>query len=131
MTETGVLTLLTHADHTAGGPRLRSAGRATPSVALAVVDPVGRPLPPGEIGEVVTRSRVMTGYWKKPEQTAQTLRDGWLHTGDVGHLDEDGYLYIVDRLKDMIVTGGQNVYSAEVEGDAPLRGVGTRQRPRP
>ncbi|MFF8955416.1 long-chain fatty acid--CoA ligase [Streptomyces sp. NPDC014894] len=115
MTETGVLTMLTHEDHLAGGPRLRSAGRATPTTELAVVDPAGRPLPPGEIGEIVTRNRLMTGYWNKPEQTARALDDGWTHTGDAGRLDRDGYLYIVDRLKDMIVTGGENVYSAEVE----------------
>ncbi|MEU5397891.1 long-chain fatty acid--CoA ligase [Streptomyces sp. NPDC005963] len=115
MTETGVLTMLTHQDHIEGGPRLRSVGRATPTVELAVMDPRGNPLPPETIGEVVTRNRIMTGYWNKPEQTAETLRNGWLHTGDAGYLDQNGYLYIVDRLKDMIITGGENVYSAEVE----------------
>ncbi|MFE7243007.1 long-chain fatty acid--CoA ligase [Streptomyces sp. NPDC057580] len=115
-TETGVLTMLVPADHVAGGPRLRSVGRATPSVEIAVVSPGGRELPPGVVGEIVTRGEhVMCGYWGKPEQTAQAMRDGWMHTGDAGYLDEDGYLYIVDRLKDMIITGGENVYSAEVE----------------
>ncbi|MGW4206166.1 AMP-binding protein, partial [Streptomyces sp. NPDC004726] len=116
LTETGVLTMLAHEDHVRGGPRLRSAGRATPSVELAVMGPDGGVLQPGEVGEVVTRGgHVMAGYWGKPEQTAEVLRDGWLHTGDGGYLDEEGYLYIVDRLKDMIITGGENVYSAEVE----------------
>ncbi|MGW4205944.1 AMP-binding protein, partial [Streptomyces sp. NPDC004726] len=116
MTETGVLTMLVHEDHLAGGPRLRSVGRSTPSVEVSVVGPDGGVLEPGEVGEVVTRGgHVMAGYWGKPEQTAEVLRDGWLHTGDGGYLDEEGYLYIVDRLKDMIITGGENVYSAEVE----------------
>lgn len=73
-------------------------------------------LPPGETGEVVCRGgQVMKGYWKLPEATAQALRGGWLHTGDAGDMNEDGYLYIVDRIKDMIVSGGENIYSAEVE----------------
>ncbi|MFB7999308.1 long-chain-fatty-acid--CoA ligase [Streptomyces sp. NPDC056002] len=116
MTETCVLTSLNHEDHVRGGARLRSAGRATPAIELAVVGKDGQRLPVGEVGEVVTRGdHLMAGYWDKPELTAQTVRDGWLHTGDGGYLDEDGYLYIVDRLKDMIITGGENVYSAEVE----------------
>ncbi|MFE7242995.1 long-chain fatty acid--CoA ligase [Streptomyces sp. NPDC057580] len=116
MTETGVLTVLGREEHRAGGSRLRSAGRATATVEIAVVSPGGRELPPGVVGEIVTRGEhVMCGYWGKPEQTAQAMRDGWMHTGDAGYLDEDGYLYIVDRLKDMIITGGENVYSAEVE----------------
>ncbi|MFF2503017.1 long-chain fatty acid--CoA ligase [Streptomyces sp. NPDC058067] len=116
MTETCVLTSLRHEDHLRGGPRLCSAGRSTPAIEVAVVGPDGVPLPPGEVGEIVTRGdHVMAGYWGKPELTAATVRDGWMHTGDGGYLDEDGYLYIVDRLKDMIITGGENVYSAEVE----------------
>jgi long-chain acyl-CoA synthetase len=116
MTETGVLTVLGREEHRAGGQRLRSVGRATATVEVAVVDPFGAVLPPGQVGEVVTKGdHVMRGYWGKPELTAQALRDGWMHTGDGGYLDEDGYLYIVDRLKDMIITGGENVYSAEVE----------------
>src|SRR3954454_8042083 len=76
----------------------------------------GRLVPAGERGEIVVRgSLVMAGYYKKPEATAAASNDGWHHTGDVGYLDEDGYLFIVDRLKDMIITGGFNVYSAEVE----------------
>ena len=73
-------------------------------------------LPPGERGEIVARGPlVMAGYYKNPDATAEASRHGWHHTGDVGYLDSDGYLYIVDRLKDMIITGGFNVYSAEVE----------------
>ncbi|MFB7025777.1 MULTISPECIES: long-chain fatty acid--CoA ligase [unclassified Streptomyces] len=116
MTETSVLTVLTHEDHERGGERLRSAGRATPGIELAVVGFDGKPVATGEVGEIVTRGdHVMAGYWGKPELTAEALRDGWMHTGDAGRLDADGYLYIVDRLKDMIITGGENVYSAEVE----------------
>ncbi|MFE1234677.1 long-chain fatty acid--CoA ligase [Streptomyces sp. NPDC058745] len=116
MTETSVLTVLTHEDHVRGGQRLRSAGRATPGIEISVFGPDGRPVTKGEVGEIVTRGEhVMAGYWGKPELTAEALRGGWMHTGDGGYLDEDGYLYIVDRLKDMIITGGENVYSAEVE----------------
>jgi long-chain acyl-CoA synthetase len=76
----------------------------------------GREVRPGEVGEVVARgANIMTGYWRRPEETAQVLRDGWYYTGDLATVDEDGYIYIVDRKKDMIVTGGENVYSTEVE----------------
>ena len=75
-----------------------------------------RQLAPGQHGEIVVRGpMVMQGYWNRPEQTAEALRGGWMHTGDVGYLDEDGYLFVVDRLKDMIITGGENVWSQEVE----------------
>jgi long-chain acyl-CoA synthetase len=115
-TETGVLTILGREDHTPTSTRLRSAGRSLPHVELKVVDGEGNTLPAGVVGEVVTRGRhTMLGYWGKPEQTAETLVDGWVHTGDGGYLDEHGYLYIADRLKDMIISGGENVYSAEVE----------------
>ncbi|MEU3607625.1 long-chain fatty acid--CoA ligase [Streptomyces sp. NPDC035033] len=115
-TESGVLTALTHEEHVAGGELIRSGGRTTPAIEIAVVDPEDRPLPVGEVGEIVTRGdHVMAGYWGKPELTAETMRGGWLHTGDGGYLDENGYLFVVDRLKDMIITGGENVYSAEVE----------------
>ena len=80
------------------------------------MDEHGNLLPTGERGEIVVRSSlVMAGYYKDPEATAQASRFGWHHTGDIGYLDDDGYLFIVDRLKDMIITGGFNVYSAEVE----------------
>jgi long-chain acyl-CoA synthetase len=86
------------------------------TVEVSIVDPDDRTLPIGEIGEVAVRGpNVMKGYWNKPEETALALRGGWMHTGDLGYLDADGFLFIVDRLKDMIVTGGENVYSAEVE----------------
>ena len=117
MTETGVLTMLTAAEHREPGlPHVRSAGRSVAHVELAVVDAFGNRLPVGEVGEVVTRGdHVMRGYWNKPRETAAALRDGWMHTGDGGYLDQDGYLYIVDRIKDMIISGGENVFSAEVE----------------
>lgn len=116
MTETSVLTVLTGEDHRVGGKRLTSAGRPTPAIEIDVVDPQGRSLGPGEVGEVITRGdHLMAGYWNKPEATEAAVRDGWLHTGDAGYFDEDGYLYIADRLKDMIISGGENVYSAEVE----------------
>jgi long-chain acyl-CoA synthetase len=93
-----------------------SVGRAIPGIEMAILDLEGRPVPPGTEGEVCARGpSLMKGYWKDEEQTAQTLRDGWLHTGDVGRVDEDGYLYIVDRMKDLIIRGGFNVYPRDVE----------------
>ena len=83
---------------------------------MRIVDDEGRELPAGEPGEICARSPgVMDGYWRAPEVTAEALRDGWLHTGDVGYLDEDGYLFIVDRKKDLIIRGGFNVYPRDVE----------------
>jgi acyl-CoA synthetase (AMP-forming)/AMP-acid ligase II len=110
-----VTTLLTPADHET--PRLRrSAGRAVPHAEVRVVGPDDQELPTGAIGEVVARgAHVMLGYWNRPAETESALRGGWMHTGDGGYLDEDGYLFVVDRIKDMIVSGGENVYSAEVE----------------
>ena len=94
----------------------RSAGRAILGIDLAIVDPQDRVLAPGQVGEIVVRGPlVMAGYWNQPELTEQTLRNGWLHTGDLGSMDAEGFVTIVDRLKDMIITGGENVYSAEVE----------------
>jgi acyl-CoA synthetase (AMP-forming)/AMP-acid ligase II len=99
-----------------GSALTRSAGTVLPWVELRIVDDSGQPLPDGEAGEIVARApQTMSGYWGRPEETAQTLRDGWLHTGDVGFIDDAGYLFIVDRKKDMIVTGGSNVYAREVE----------------
>ena len=96
--------------------KFNSIGRAMLGTELSIRNPADEEVPPGTIGEIVVRGPcVMRGYWNKPEQTAQTLRGGWLHTGDLGYLDEDGFLFIVDRLKDMIITGGENVYSTEVE----------------
>jgi acyl-CoA synthetase (AMP-forming)/AMP-acid ligase II len=83
---------------------------------VAIMDEAGNRLPPGERGEIVVRGPLVTpGYYKNEAATAEASRHGWHHTGDVGYLDEDNYLYIVDRLKDMIISGGFNVYSAEVE----------------
>jgi acyl-CoA synthetase (AMP-forming)/AMP-acid ligase II len=118
MTETtGTIVALPPEDHSPeGSPRMRAAGKPLPFVELRVVDAEGRDLPLGQVGEIVTRSPAnMLGYWNRPEETARTLRDGWLHTGDAGFLDEDGYVYIHDRVKDMIISGGENVYPAEVE----------------
>jgi fatty-acyl-CoA synthase len=118
MTETtGTIVALAPEDHVEGLERMRSAGKAMPGVELAILDADGNKLPPGEVGEIATRSGSnMAGYWNLPEATASTLNtDGWLRTGDAGYLDKDGYLYIHDRIKDMIISGGENIYPAEVE----------------
>lgn len=94
----------------------RSVGRGGLGVNVKIVDPQGQEVPRGTVGEIVVRGpNIMQGYWNKPEETARALRDGWLYTGDAAWMDAQGYLFIVDRLKDMIVSGGENVYSAEVE----------------
>ena len=104
------------ADGRVARQRLSSAGRPGPLVQVGIMDGDGRLLPNGESGEIVVRgSLVMKGYYKNPEATAEASRFGWHHTGDIGRLDDEGYLYIVDRAKDMIISGGFNVYSAEVE----------------
>jgi len=119
MTETtGTICMLPPEDHDPeGNARMRSAGKALPGVEIRILGPDGNPVPTGEVGEVVTRSsNNMLGYWNLPDATAKTMtEDGWIHTGDAGYLDEDGYLFIHDRMKDMIITGGENVYPAEVE----------------
>jgi acyl-CoA synthetase (AMP-forming)/AMP-acid ligase II len=95
---------------------IRSAGRAIPGVKVRIVDDDGRDLPQGEAGEIAVQApQTMLGYWNRPEATAESIRAGWLHTGDVGRFDANGYLYIVDRKKDMIISGGSNVYAREVE----------------
>jgi long-chain acyl-CoA synthetase len=97
-------------------PRVRSCGRPVIGGQVRVVDLDGRTVRPGEIGEVVVRGpQVMRGYWNKPEQTAKALRNGEYWSGDLGYMDDEGYLFLVDRAKDMIITGGENVYSTEVE----------------
>jgi long-chain acyl-CoA synthetase len=96
--------------------RHRSAGRPAFMVDVRVVDAYDRPVPPRTVGEIVARGEnVMLGYWERPEETAKAVVDGWMHTGDGGYMDGDGYVYVVDRIKDMIISGGENVYSAEVE----------------
>ena len=93
-----------------------SVGPPVPVVDIRIADATGAPLPQGATGEILLRGPIiMPGYWGKPEATAETIRDGWLHTGDIGHLDEDGYLYVTDRAKDMIIRGGENVYCVEIE----------------
>ncbi|MGQ0700562.1 MAG: long-chain-fatty-acid--CoA ligase [Panacagrimonas sp.] len=105
--------------HTAEGRalgKLRSAGRASFCTEVRIVDAEGKPVPRGTVGEVAVRGpNVMQGYWNKPELTAQAVREGWMHTGDGAYMDEDGFIFVVDRLKDMIISGGENVYSGEVE----------------
>jgi long-chain acyl-CoA synthetase len=117
MTENaGLLTALRPEDHRRGGEILRSAGRAVPGSVVSIQDPDGNVLPAGETGEVCARAgNFMREYWNRPEETADAFQGGWYHTGDAGRVDDEGYVYLVDRVKDMIVTGGENVYSAEVE----------------
>jgi acyl-CoA synthetase (AMP-forming)/AMP-acid ligase II len=116
-TETGnAVVLLPPADHEIGSPLLKSAGRACPGVDLRIVDQSGRPVPPGVVGEVCVRTdAVMLGYWQQPEATEAVLSDGWLSMGDAGYLDENGYLFLRDRIRDTVIVAGQNVYPAEVE----------------
>lgn len=121
LTETLEATFLVAEDHVLDGTparerRLASGGREAANVEVRIVDDNDRPLPRGELGEIVVRSAsVMKGYWLNPQATADTLRDGWCHTGDIGYLDEDGYLFVVDRKKDMIISGGENIYPREIE----------------
>lgn len=96
--------------------RHRAAGRATLGCEVRIVDIGDKPVPAGTVGEIVVRGgNVMLGYWERPEETARAIVDGWMHTGDGGYMDEDGFVYIVDRVKDMIISGGENIYSVEVE----------------
>jgi long-chain acyl-CoA synthetase len=117
MTENcGLLTCLGPEEHRRGGDILRSAGRPLAGSLVSIKDEEGRTLPAGQTGEVCAKAgNYMQEYWNRPEETAAAFRDGWYHTGDAGYMDADGYVYLVDRVKDMIVTGGENVYSAEVE----------------
>lgn len=119
MTETtGTICMLPPEDHDPNGnARMRSAGKPLPGVELKIIGDGGEELGVGEVGEVWTRSsNNMIGYWNLPDATKKTMTDdGWIATGDAGYLDEDGYLFIHDRVKDMIITGGENVYPAEVE----------------
>jgi O-succinylbenzoate-CoA ligase len=119
MTETGgTCVMLAPEDHLdAASPRLRAAGRPVLGAELKVVNAEGAAVGPHNVGEILVRgSGVMSGYWNRPEATAETLdSEGWLHSGDAGYFDEDGYVYIHDRIKDMICSGGENIYPAEVE----------------
>jgi long-chain acyl-CoA synthetase len=120
MTETGgFATMLRWRDHIASGPkaaRMRSAGQPAPGVEVRIMMQDGSTAPAGVLGEICVRSDIlMSGYLNNPKDTASVLRDGWMHTGDAGTIDEDGFLFVADRVKDMIVTGGENVYSIEVE----------------
>jgi long-chain acyl-CoA synthetase len=115
LTETSpLLTALPDEDHC--GRRMLSCGRPLPGIELAIIDEEGRPVERGKPGEIAARgANIMKGYWNKPEETRHAFINGWFRTGDIAYEDEDGYCYIVDRRKDMIVTGGENVYSTEVE----------------
>lgn len=117
LTETcGAGTFLPPEAHAPERAKLRSCGIPYPGIEIRVVDAAGQPLPAGEVGEIILRSGVvMKGYWNRPEATAQAIVDGWFHTGDAGYFDAEGFLFIHDRLKDMIVSGGENIYPAEVE----------------
>jgi long-chain acyl-CoA synthetase len=114
-----LVTVLFKEDHVLEGPKaklLTSVGKVGLPVEARIVDENDIPLKPGEVGEIAIRGKnVMMGYWKNPELTAAALRGGWLHTGDMGTIDEDGYIYLMDRKADMIITGGENVYPQEVE----------------
>lgn len=115
------ITYLPQRDHMVDGSdekmaRLASAGIPRTDVEVKVFDSDDQELPAGETGEIVTRSDlVMKGYWRNPEASAETLRNGWLHTGDMGYMDQGGYLFIMDRSKDMIISGGENIYPREIE----------------
>ena len=118
MTETAGSSLLRSADHDPDGhpERLASAGTDSVSFETRIVDADDQPVPPGEVGEILSRGpAVMDGYWNAPAATETALAGGWMHTGDLGYRSPDGYLYVTDRLKDMIVSGGENVYPREVE----------------
>jgi long-chain acyl-CoA synthetase len=114
---TGAITCLPPEDHDERfAERLKSCGKAMTGIDIRVVDAGGKEMPTGEVGEIVTRSpQNMMGYWNQPEATKRAIRGDWFHTGDAGYLDKDGYIYIYDRVKDMIISGGENIYPAEVE----------------
>jgi long-chain acyl-CoA synthetase len=114
-----VATFLSPCYHVTDGPnagRLRAAGRAATSVEIRIVDDRDHEVPRGTVGQIAVRGPiVMQGYWNQPALTAEALRGGWMHTGDGGYMDDEGFVFVVDRIKDMIISGGENVYSAEVE----------------
>ena len=115
----GGLTYLGPADCTYdAGEKLKSAGQPIGKSKLRIVDSAGNDLPTGEIGEILCQSdRVMKGYWNRPDATREAMKGGWYHSGDAGYFDEAGYLYVVDRIKDMVVSGGENIYPVEIENE--------------
>jgi acyl-CoA synthetase (AMP-forming)/AMP-acid ligase II len=119
MTEmAGTVTYLPPEDHDVNGSRrMLSAGKPLPGIEVCIMDANSNRMAPGEMGEICIKGpAMMTGYWKLPEATAETIqKDGWLRSGDAGYIDTDGYVYVHDRVKDMIVSGAENVYPAEVE----------------
>ncbi|CAE6821772.1 long-chain-fatty-acid--CoA ligase [Paraburkholderia domus] len=105
-----------HTDEAVATGKIHSVGRPVHTTEVKIVDEMGNEVPRGCVGEIAVRGpNVMLGYWNKPEATAEAIRNGWMHTGDGGYMDEDGFVFLMDRIKDMIVSGGENVYSAEVE----------------
>lgn len=117
LTETSPnISMLPDRYNSVGDPKIESAGKPVPGMSVKIVDENSEELTRGKIGEIITKGpHVMAGYWNNPKETEKTIRNAWLHTGDLGYMDEDRFIYIVDRLKDMIITGGENVYSTEVE----------------
>ena len=120
MTELSPIATILHWNEHIGDGRAkgrhRGAGRPTLGCEVKIVDADDKVVPTGTVGEIAVRGdNVMMGYWERPEETAKAVIDGWMHTGDGGYMDEDGFVYVVDRVKDMIISGGENVYSAEVE----------------
>ena len=119
MTEAVGISALSQRDHVFEGEKsklLSSAGKASLCAEVRVLDENDNPVDTGQLGEIAVKGKhVMMGYWKNPELTAETIRNGWLHSGDMGYMDGDGYLFLVDRKADMIVTGGENVYPKETE----------------
>jgi len=119
--QSGALSRLPREEHVLNGTeadrrRLASCGKEMLSDWVRIVDDQGMDVAPGQVGEIIARGpNIMVGYWREPEHTAQALRDGWLYTGDLAKMDEDGYIYIVDRKKDVIISGGENISSREVE----------------
>ena len=113
---TGAITILSAEDHPVSKGKLRSCGKPLPGVEIKIVGENGEDLPQGDVGEIVTKSNLnMKGYWNNEKATSESIQNEWFFSGDVGYYDEDGYLYIHDRVKDMIVSGGENIYPAEVE----------------
>lgn len=115
-TESNMISFLSPDDHETQSQRLLSVGQAMPGVQIKIVDAKGRELPTGKVGEIVIRSPAMAeGYWNRPEESAAAFQDGWYFTGDGGYLDQDGYLFLKERIKDLIISGGENIYPSEIE----------------